>query len=213
MGFENGHLLRGTIVARNAGGDQLVNTFHYDLIDAPATPANDPQTLADLFRDNVIPQWKANISAAWTLDPVLFVDEFDPQNPTAPRGSWTSGTPQAGTKTVGTDALPQFCTALVTLRTSHIGRRFRGRMFLFGTFLEGEQAAGAWGSTFLTGLQTMVNAVPKQPDLATGPSDSVANWCVYSRTQRAADLDPYASAITSATVRSLVHSLRSRAQY
>jgi hypothetical protein len=193
----------------------MVNTWHYDLIDSivPGQSANDPQSLADRFRDDVIPQWKANIGSAWTLDPVHVVEEFDPQNPTHARDAWDSGTPTAGTKVVSGDQLPSFCAPIARLLTGKVGRRFRGRTWIMGQYLEAEQANGAWTTSFKTGLGTMMAAVPLQPDIASGVSDSTANLCVYSRTQRAADLDPYAQHVTTVAVQSLVHSLRRRAAY
>jgi len=215
MGFENGHLLRCTIRATNASGDELVNTLHYDLQSNGALPGedNDPQTLANRLRDDVRSQWVANVAASWTFDPVLVVDEIDPQNPTAPRSSWTAGPSTPGTKVVSGDVLPQFCSALARVTTARLGRRFNGRLWIMGTFLESEQNAGAWSPSYLTGLQAMADSIPLQPDIALGPGPATANWCVYSRTQRAANLDPYAEHVTDVTVRSLVHSLRRRAQY
>ena len=139
------------------------------------------------------------------------VDEFDPQNPTAPRSSWTSGSPTAGTRSTSGDLLPSFCCCVATLRTDHIGRRFRGRTFLGGSNSEDNQSNGDWG--ILTFFATMMDAIPVQPDIASGDSTSTANWCVYSRTQRAANLDPYASHVQSYQLRTQVHSLRSRANY
>lgn len=210
MGFENGHLLRVSVRATR-GSDQQVNTFHYDLINLPANPANDPQSLADAFRDDVLPVWATAYRPDWTLQPVEIIDEFDPQNPTDPRSSWTSGSPIPGTRATSGDLLPSFCVCVVTLRTSNIGRRFRGRTFLGGSNSEDNQSAGVWG--IVPFFQGMIDAVPTQPDISGPGSDSTANLCVYSRTQRAANLDPYASHVVSKTANADVHSLRSRASY
>jgi len=212
VGFENGHLLR-VVLRATAGSEEQVNTFHYDLIDDVAEPANDPQALADRFRDDVRPHWIASMSSAWTFDPVHIVDEFDPIIPFATRSSWDSGAPAAGTKTLGSDLLPRNMVPVASLRTAHIGRRFRGRLWMMGSYTEGEQVDGAWTSGSLTSLQTVLDFVPFQPDIAGGISTSVANWCVYSRTMRAEAGHPYANKITSATVTPLLHSLRSRARY
>lgn len=212
MGFENGHLVR-VVLRATAGDDQQVNTFHYDLDNSDPLVPNDPQELADTFRDDVRPGWAAFYSSAWSVQPVEVVDEFDPLNPTAPRQSWTSGAAIAGTATPSSDLLPPQCAVVVKLNTSHIGRRFRGRTWLGGSRSEGEQANGVWGSTFVTGCGTFMGTIPMQPDISPPLSPSTARWCVYSRTQRAANLDPYASAVSSYTVRSLVHTIRSRALY
>lgn len=213
MGFENGKLVRVAVRAvSNATGDQQVNTFHYDLIDSaiPGENPNTPQTLADLFRDNVIPSFRALYTSSWTIQPVVVAEERDPQNPLAARSEWVSGSALAGLKAAPTDLLPQACCAVAAVSTDHIGKRFRGRLFLGGSIGEIDQSAGVWQSGATTLWTAYMAAIPRQPDLATGVSLSVANWVIYSRTQRAADLDPYASIVQAATVRSKVRWLRSR---
>jgi hypothetical protein len=201
------------VVLRATLGDrQEVNTFHYDLHDVTAEPANDPQTLADTFRDDVRSVWRQLYRPRWTLDPVLVVEEKDPQNPTDPRSAWTSGDPIPGTSS-GTSVLLPSATCIVTsLLTDNIGRRFRGRNFWGGDATEGEQNDGAWQSSILDFINgTLLPAIPRQPDIQSGDSTSTANWCVYSRTQRAANLDPYASHITGVNTRTAVHWRRARA--
>jgi len=212
MGFENGKLVRVTLRA-SSGTQEQVNTFHYDLDDGTLGPANSPQDLADTFRDDVRPQLATLFRSSWSLDPVVVTEEKDPLDPTAPRSSWSSGAALAGTGTGSAELLPSFVSPLVSLRTDHIGRRFRGRLWLAGNPDEGWQAGGSWTSSIMTAFTTIVNAVPMEPDIAGGSSDASAKWCVYSRTQRAANLDPYASAITSFIIRPVAHSLRRRATY
>jgi hypothetical protein len=211
MGFENGKLVRVTLEA-TLGDRSEVNTFHYDLVDGAlgATP-NDPQTLADLFRDNVRPAWAARYRSRWTIAPVVVVMERDPLHPTDPRSEWSSGAAITGTRATGSDLLPSACAFVVSLKSDHIGRRFNGRLFLGGDQDEGAQSDGVWVAGAITEAESFVATIPRQPDLATGPSSSVANWCIYSRTQRAANLDPYASAITSHVNRAAVHWRRKRA--
>lgn len=211
MGFEDGKLLRVAVkVQRNADLIYNVNTFHYDLKDPLGATANDPQALADAFRDAVLPKYVLAYDNTWTVLPVEVTQEKDPQNPDAARSAWTSGTPAAGTRTGATDRLPTAAVGVATLRTNHIGRRHRGRVFLGGTLMEIDQVAGVWQSTLLAIWQALLDAIPHQPDLATGPSTATADWCVYSRTNRAADVDPYASHITSPLLRAPVRWLRSR---
>lgn len=209
MGFENGKLVR-VVLRATVGSRQEVLTLHYDLIDAIGGTNNDPQTLADLFRDNVIPVYKTFFRSNWTIQPVEVVEEIDPQHPLDPRSSWTSGTTVAGTNASSAQLLPTASCMIVALKTPHIGRRFNGRMFLGGSWNEDDQNSGAWAAGTLTGVATLLAAIPVQPDLATGPSDSVAHWCVYSRTQRAANADPYASPVTSTIRRPNVRWLRRR---
>jgi hypothetical protein len=213
MAFENGKLVR-VVLRAVAGSDQQVNVLHYDLQDA-ITGSNDPQALADFFRDNVIPLWKTLYNSAWTIQPTVVTQELDPLNPHAARSQWTSGSTVAGTRVVSGDLLPPNCQVLVKLVTSAIGRRNTGRLWLGGSVAESDQANGSWASGYITGIESIVNAIPLQPDLTPGsaPIGVQANWCVYSRTARAANQDPYASHITGHATRTLVHSLRTRALY
>jgi hypothetical protein len=213
MGFENGNLLRVVLQAQ-AGTLEQINVLHYDLQNATAGNNNDPQQLADDFRDDVMDNYAALYSPSWTISPVVLEDELDPQNPTAPRNAWTSGDPLTGTHTsTATEQLPIPCCAIATLKTGNIGRRHTGRLFLGGTTLEGDQNAGDWTSTGIkVAWQTFLDSIPHEPDIAAGVSDATAKWCVYSRTQRAANLDPYASAVTAVILRGDVHWLRSRAR-
>jgi hypothetical protein len=94
--------------------------------------------------------------------------------------------------------------------TNHIGKRYRGRIFLGGSVSEADQTNGIWQSGIITLWNAYLAAIPKQPDIATGTSASVANWGVYSRTNRAADVDPYISPVISTTLRTQFRWLRSR---
>lgn len=211
MGFENGKLLRVSMQAVHANGQQHVNTMHYDCVDGIAgNAANDPQSLADFFRDNVVGPFKAMYTNGWTIKPVVVVQEKDPQNPTAARSEWTSGADVAGTRTSSGDDVAFAICAVAGLRTAHIGRRFRGRLFLGGSVQEGDINGELFNGS-INGLRdAFVAAIPRQPDIASGVSTSVCNWVVYSRTQRAQDVDPYANAIVSVTNDRHVHWLRSR---
>ena len=214
MGFENGKLVRVVVSASFGGGpDKHVNVFHYDLVDSaiPGNNANDPQQLADDFRDDVVPLVQLLFDSGWTIFPIVVQEELDPQDPLAARSEWVSGSAVAGTRTGVGDILPTGCCPVATLQTAHFGRRFRGRTFLLGPIAEGDQNAGTIGSSQLVKWQDYLDAIPRQPDLASGVSASTANWCVYSRTQRAQMKDPYANAITSAILHNSVHFLRSRA--
>lgn len=210
MGFENGRLVRVVLRAQSVNQEQ-VTTFHYDLQDGQDQSSNDPQSLADAFRDDVVPLVKTFFSSAWTFDPVIVEDEIDPLSPNDARSQWQSGGGEVGTQGGVGGLLPPGTCPIGSLRTEHIGRRFRGRTFMMGTFDEGAQDDGLWGSNVVERLQAILDAIPKTPDLAPPLANAVAHWCVYSRTQRAADLDPYASAVTSAILRPECHFLRSRA--
>lgn len=212
MAFQNGHVLRVTLHAQHSSGVDEVNTFHYDLHDSstPGNAANSPQSLADFFRDNVMGPFKALYNDEWTILPIVVVDEKDPLNPAALRSSWVSGVAGAGTRFASGDRMPKACCGVATLITTNIGRRARGRKFLGGHLVEGDQADGNWQTTPLGLWQTFLNAVPHQPDIATGTSESTADWSVYSRTARAQDQDNYLFHVQSTLLRSKVHWLRSR---
>jgi hypothetical protein len=212
VGFENGHLLRVVLQADGPGELSTVNVLHYDLEDEALGTANDPQSLADAFRDDVMDLFAALYVSTWTILPVVVEDEKDPQNPTDPRSAWTSGTPMPGTRTAAGDPLPPGLCGINTWLTAHIGRRFRGRMFMGGSIGENDQNGGTVGSSILDPWQAFIDAIPKQPDLASGASESTARLSVYSRTQRAGNLDPYASPVTGNILRTKLHYLRSRAQ-
>jgi hypothetical protein len=212
MGFENGHLVRVVLSATASGGRDQVHTLHYDLQGGvPTDDPNDPQLLADAFRDDVMPAYRALFNGGWTIQPVIVEDERDPQDVLATRQAWTSGSAAVGTRGTASNDLPPGICGVATLLTEHIGRRYRGRIFLGGTLVEDDQDAGNFSSGIIALWQAFLDAIPRQPDIVSGASSSSARWCVYSRTQRAANLDPYASAITGTIIRSRAHYLRSRA--
>lgn len=213
MGFENGKVVRVVMRAvENATGDQQVNTFHYDLIDPTigGSTNNDPQLLADAFRDAVMTPFKALYISSWTIQPVLVAQEIDPQNRLAARSEWVSGTAAAGTRSAQTDYLPKAACGVASLTTAHIGKRYRGRCFLGGSVSEADQSGGVWQSGITTLWNTYLAAIPRQPDLVSGVSPATADWSVYSRTNRLEDVDPYLSPVVNVTLRTQFRWLRSR---
>jgi hypothetical protein len=210
MGFENGKLVRVTLRATK-GTREEVNTFHYDLQDDTGEPANDPQSLANYFRDHVTSLWGGLYKSGWTIQPVEVVQERDPLDPGAARSEWSAGTPFAGTKASGSTGMPSGTCVLVRLLTANIGRRARGRIFFGGDANQSSAAGNDWISSYITYIQSIVDAIPVAPDLTDLTSTSSAHWCVYSRTQRAEDRDPYAPGITAKSIQTPVHWLRRRA--
>lgn len=212
MGFADGHIARVTLTAQ-LGDDQVVNTLHYDMHDGtPGLGNGTLQGLADRLADDLMDPWGALFPAAWTIQPVIVMDEKDPQNPLAVRDGAVSGAPQAGTGgAVTTDNLAPLEECVVaTLRTGHIGRRFRGRIFLPPIFDENATSGGLLASGKASQYQTFLNAIPLEPDIVTGESDSTTVWSIYSRTQRAANLDPYATPIETVQLQTRLRWLRSR---
>lgn len=209
MGFESGRLVRAVMKVTRAS-EQHVNTLHYDLTDVALEPENNPQLLADALRDALMPKYAALYDNTWTVQPVEVVEERDPLHPNDARQGWLSGSATPGVRSTASERLPSACCAVATLKTANVGRRARGRMFLSGTLTELDQNGGVWQGSILALWQALLNAIPLQPDIYTGTSLSHADWAVYSRTQRAADLDPYAPHVTGAVLRTGVHWLRSR---
>jgi hypothetical protein len=173
--------------------------------------ANNPQTLADTFRDVVVPKMRLCYSSAWNILPVIVMEAIDPQHPTDPRSEWTSGTVVAGQYAVSGDLLPRALCGVATLLTANVGRRYRGRLFLGGTPTESDQANGVWGTLQLGRWQALLDVIPRQPDLtADAGTVTHADWSVFSRTNRAEDVDPYLGHVISVNLRTQCHWLRSR---
>jgi hypothetical protein len=197
------------------GGDngnpklQRLNVLHYDLQDI-GEPHNDPQALADFFRDNVLPHLKALFPTTWTVHPVVVAEEIDPLDRTKPRQEWTSGAAAPGTRVPPGEPLPLFCTPYFKVLTNYVGRRYVGRIFPPGPMYEQDQTNGQLEQTYIDLLAAYVNVIPYQPDIQSGVSTSVANWAVYSRTSRAQSRTPYLAHVVSTLVTSSVHSMRSR---
>lgn len=209
VSFETGKTLRVVLRATNADLEQ-VNVLHYDLNDSNDLQDQDPQALADFFRDNVVQHIQPLLAASWSIQPVLVQQELDPQNPFDPRQEWTSGGVLGGTKAAVGDYLPPGVAVLYRLQSDHIGRRYNGRLWAIGTESEGDQADGIWSSSYLDGVNFYVNAIPKQPDIGPPGSLNKCNWSVYSRTNRAANVPTYLAHVQAAIVRTKVHYLRSR---
>ena len=214
VSFSNGRVVRVVVTAQNAtDGDKQVNAYYYDLDDsgAPLEPANNPQTLADTYRDVVVPKYRLCYSSAWNILPVVVMEAIDPQHPTAPRSEWTSGTVVAGQYAISGDLLPRALCSVATLLTDHVGRRARGRLFLGGTPTESDQANGVWGTLQLGRWQAILDAIPLAPDLSSGVGTGVeAHWSVFSRTSRIENLDRYLNPVISKNLRTQCHWLRSR---
>lgn len=214
MGFENGHLARVVLSAQN-GRDQVVNVLHYNLEGDVVDPPASLQTLADRVKDDVIAAYRTLFPTGWTINPVVATDELDPQNPHAVRDSAQAGTSLTGTGgtiSAGDQAPYEECV-VASLLTGHVGRRYRGRLFLPPIFDESKTDGGQLSTLYVSQYQSFIDDIPKEPDLATGVHPgSRATWCVYSRRNREQNIDPYASPIIDAIVRPRLRWLRSRAK-
>lgn len=211
MGFEDGHLVRVTLSAQK-GDDVIVNTLHYDLHDSTVDDSPTLQGLADRLADDLLGPYADLFPSDWIVQPVLVMDEKDPLAPLAVRNGASAGSADAGDiPAIDADnKAPLEECVVAKLLTGHVGRRFRGRMFLPPIFEETATSNGLLGLGKASVYQTFLDAIPREPDLVTGVGDGSAHWCVYSRTNRAADVDPYASAITEVVLGTRLRWLRSR---
>lgn len=211
MGFENGKLWRVTLNATN-GPNQMVNVWHYDAKDDGAlSDINSGQSLADFFRDNVLSHQRALFAPTWTVNPVVVTDEVDPSKPPGQaRSQWVSGTAAPGTRQLSSDAMALALCSVAILKTDSIGRRHTGRKFIFGSFQESDVSGDTWIPQVDTLIQLYLDSVPRQPDVSGGPGAASCDLCVYSRTNRAALQNPYASHVQSIVLSNRVHWLRSR---
>lgn len=212
MSFENGRVVRVALSA-TSGDDAIVNTFHYDVDNGDIIdPDPSMQTLADTFRDDVIPSYRPLFTDSWVVQPVIVTEEKDPLHPDDPRSSWSSGSPLVGTHldVTGTDPAPQEMCGLATWVTGSIGRSFRGRSFLpplwNKTFVVGQTIQSAQITTYTNFLDD----VPIEPDVALGGSGGRCRLTVFSRTRRGRNQTPYLSDITGFTLSTQVRFLRSR---
>jgi hypothetical protein len=214
MAFESGWLARVTFRATR-GADEVVNTLHYDNDDSSTVFSTSMQELADRLRDDLMDGYRFFFPTDWTIEPVVVTQEKDPQDPDAAREQVTAGPGGAGTGTwtATGDQLPIEMCAMGSERTAKIGRSFRGRIFLPPGWVEGQLTTpGVWldGATYFEHCEDWLGSIPLEPDLVTGPSGARCRLCVYSRTRRARDQDPYAEAVTSITLANTVRWLRSR---
>jgi len=210
MGFENGDVFEVRVMTQDTAGHTMVNALHYDAIDAITGETNSGQALADFFRDHVTSHLTIFLNANWSVMPYVVTQVLDPQDKLAARTQWVSGVATPGVRGSASDPLPLQNCSFATLRTGHIGKRFRGRCFLPWPLLESDQQGGIIEADHKTAAQAYMDAIPRQPDVSGPLSPATCTWSVYSRTQRAQNRNPYLSAVTSAAMQNEVHVLRSR---
>ena len=212
--FEGGDGIYRVVMSatHDVSGDTQVNVFHYRFHhEGVGDDTNDPQSLADAFADDVFLPFAALYTDDWTIEKPVVTQERDPLAPDAPRSEWTAGAVSFGDGG-GSEDLPRALCAIATLKTDAIGRRSTGRKFLGGSRNEGEQASGMWQASAMLLWQNYMDAIPRQPDISEPLSDDFAHWVVYSRTNRASNVETYAFDISSVVVHPQVHWLRSRRQ-
>jgi hypothetical protein len=123
-----------------------------------------------------------------------------------------SGVAQQGTRITAGELLPRATCAVATLKTSHIGRRHTGRIFIGSSFDESDQTDGVWltGTGHWTSLLGYVESWPQSHTEGSGDFQSIFVRSVYSRTQRAELLPDYITPVVSVITHTKVHWLRSR---
>jgi hypothetical protein len=161
----------------------------------------------------VMGPYGACITPDWTIQPVEVIDEKDPLHPNAVRDAAVAGNPTPGTRFAppANEVVPIEMCGMATLRTAHIGRSFRGRLFMPPVWSDASIDNGVLAGSQLQHYQDLVAAIPLQPDIQLGQNPGGANLVVYSRTRRALNADPYAEHVTSITLANTVRWLRSRA--
>lgn len=117
---------------------------------------------------------------------------YGPNDCTRSGGKLFTGT-HTGTLLGGqsaTDVLPPQCSGVITLTSPFIGRRKRGRLFIWG-FVEADQIAGQWTTTkqaaWATPFTTFFN---KYKNGGTSPNFQLGIWsereatgCIYDKAQ------------------------------
>lgn len=219
MAFDNGDVFRVTLRATTST-QEFVNVLHYNWnAEGGVGDSLDDvgQALADAVRDAVATTYRALWDPARVLDPVVVTQALDPQDPTRVRSSWVAAfTTSTGTKAVAGEASPSAFARVYSLTTGHVGRSFRGRMFVSGYINEADVGviANQWNVAAAGNhakiADDFVLSIPREPDVVLGPSTDSCRWCVYSRTRRAADLGDYASPIVGTLARPNIYWLRSR---
>src|SRR4051812_15819167 len=144
MGFENGKTWGVRLRCSDGTSRECVSVLHYDADDKLVLDGgNSGQALADAVSAALLPVWKPLVPSTWSIDPVVVFDEVDPQDTTRARSEWSTGALVAGTRSVaGKQFLPYGCAVQYTFRTAHIGRRFRGRMWIPAPLFEDDQQDG-----------------------------------------------------------------------
>lgn len=203
-----------------SASQEFVNVIHYDW--SAGGGVGDSlddvgQALADAVRDAVSTTYRALWNNGHVIDPVTVTQAKDPVNPDRTRSTWSAAfSTSSGTKTITGDNAPTALARVYSLRTPHIGRSFRGRMFVSGYINEADigasiniwNAASAGNHAYLA--DAFVLSIPREPDVVFGPSTDSCRWVVYSRTRRAAELDDYTNPVTATLARAPIFWLRSR---
>lgn len=167
------------------GNEDLVNVWHV------TAPSGSEALIADQFEATVIASYEALASDAVTFDDITATDLATHTQ---------SVEPLTGAGDVVDQPLPPQCAAVLTWRTNKVGRKYRGRTYVFG-LSETDQDEGQWNGTVLGRLTTLANNL-----YSTWPVSFGGSLVVYHRSDQSTDV------VTSYVIRGLTKTQRRRAR-
>lgn len=182
-------------------GQEYVNTFHFRMKTIAGTPLMAVEYLNTNLYDLLVTQ---AISNQWSITswharqlavPAVVHDYIDN---IAGSGSG--------------DVLPPQSAMVVSLRSSLLGRRHRGRLYL-GGWLESAQANGVFGTALVSAVGTYIDDMVAA--VGSGGSNADLEWGIWSRVNGGQDPGPYNliagwTPIEAGLVRSIVYTQRRR---
>lgn len=137
-------------------GQEIVNTLWFTETGAGAYTLEELNTLvgavADAWRDELLPE----LSHDYTF---VYATATDMQAPGGLQATYATASPQPGGR-VG-DSLPGNVAYVVSFRTGHTGRSYRGRNYVAGiddTAVSGNALSSAYSTAILTAYQAILSA-------------------------------------------------------
>lgn len=187
----NPHALQVTVI-QELGSKAVVNVLHYD--HGSLASADDLLAFAVAFDMNYATNVRPHTSNRLTYHGVRVRSLASPSSPQAE----VTG-PGTGAGGVNARYAPSSVALALTLRTSSVGRSYRGRIFVAAPSLSGEgtdYADAGWAASLLAGWQSLMSI--EYP----GGSKPM---CVYSRYF---DKEPRAAGILSPVTSIVLRNLR-----
>jgi hypothetical protein len=197
-----GSLYRLAVIGVGGVGQELVNVMHYRQLTPKVTPL-DTQDLAEVWAQNMTDFFAATFAES------NGITRLEVRGVTDPTEGYDYSYPALvpGTR-VSAQILPPQSAAVITWTTGLVGRRYRGRNYMWYT-VEDDQNQGTFSADYRTALDAYASAALV---LEGAPDFASFDLCVYSKPNP--DLDPpWGGAITPVTsyiVRNLVYTQRRR---
>lgn len=182
-----GDIYRLAVVGRSGGGVQLVNVLHYRAITGTILETQS-QDLAQAWFDSVLPAFLDTFQSSGPVDKITVRGVTDIEE-----GFDLNLTPPLPTGTRTGDAMPPQVAAIVTWTTGKIGRRFRGRSYLWPCS-EADQNAGAISAGYKSSIGAYAEAAMEFGD---GLTTSLYEMVVHSN----AEGGPYDTKVTGYVAR------------